>query len=65
MACGWITDLVSLTANLEWRVTAIEDDILTLQWQWASNVIRTCSDVMACGWITEILLILLLTWNEE
>lgn len=42
------TTILWLVNNHEGRIAAIESDILTLQWQWASNVIRTCLDVMAC-----------------
>jgi hypothetical protein len=56
-----ITDLQTNYTTILWivnnhagRITSIESDILTLQWQRASNVIRTCSDVMACGWITDL-----------
>lgn len=48
------TTILWLVNNHSGRIAAIESDILTLQWQWASNIIRTCSDVMACGWIIDL-----------
>ena len=48
------TQVLALVNNHEWRITANEADILTLQWEMAANIIRNCSDVMACPGIQNL-----------